>query len=115
MWPQVVIDLSTATICFLSSCYPVLVGVQTPKGEFELQQYTTDIHGYGGDILVFSESETAVFAIHRVIDVPGQNRPARIKSADTNDRVITAGCVNVSNDVYDALVDCCSASPLIIK
>lgn len=115
MWPDVVVNLSTSVICFLSVCYPALTGESTPSGEFTLQPYTTDSQGYGGTILVFKETEHSVFAIHRLIDVLGQNRNQRIKSEQPLDRVITNGCVNVSPEVFDALIDCCSGSKLIIK
>lgn len=115
MWPDVVVDLGTSVICFLSACYPALTGVNTPTGEFTLQPYSTDIRGYGGDVLVFKETEHVVFAIHRVIAVEGQNREQRIKSEDSHDRIITNGCINITPEVYSALFDCCSGSKLIIK
>jgi hypothetical protein len=116
MLSHIVVDMATAMICFMSSCYPALVGKDTPKGEFQLTHYSTTLPGYGGDLLVFKEGEKDVFAVHRVIDVPGQQRRERIKSSDPQRRItITAGCVNVAPDVYRKLVDCCSDSKIVIK
>jgi hypothetical protein len=118
MFPLVVIDLGAAVICFMSACYPALVGINTPKGEFQLTHYETRSNGFGGDILVFLEPEDGdnVFAVHRVIDVKGQNRMSRLTSGNDSDRKpITLGCVNVMPDVYDKLVECCAESKVTIK
>ncbi len=97
-------------------CHPVLVGVETPRGEFQLTHYTTPDPGYGGDILSFKETGDALYAIHRVIDVPGQQRLVRIKSTQVKRRTrITGGCINVEPEVYDELVRCCYRSKLVIK
>lgn len=113
---DVVVDLATAIICFSSKCYPALVGQDTPRGEFQLTQYTTNISGYGGDVLAFKIENGSVFAIHRVLDIPGQQRLARLRIPYPQYRItITAGCVNVDPEVYDKLVDCCLTSKVIIK
>ncbi|SMF98374.1 hypothetical protein BSIN_5440 [Burkholderia singularis] len=36
-----------------------------------------------------------------------------MNAADRNQ--VTHGCINVTADVYDALVDCCSTDKLIIQ
>ena len=116
MFPDIIVDVASATICFLMSCHPVLVGVETPKGEFQLIHYTTTEKVYGGDILVFKETETDLYAIHRVIDVPGQHRLSRIKSPHVSQRsMITAGCVNVEPEVFEELTKCCYASKVIVR
>jgi len=115
MWPDVVVDLSLSVICFLSTCYPALVGKDTPKGEFTLQPFSTEQRGYGGDLLVFKETEHAVFAIHRLIEVQGQDRVSRINSDIPEMRIITNGCVNVTPQVYDSLSACCAGSRVTIK
>jgi len=113
---DVVVDIAAALICFASTCHPALVGTDTPKGEFELKQYSTTLEGYGGDLLVFKQEGRSVFAIHRVFDVPGQQRISRLRSPYAKHRVsITGGCVNVTPEVYEALVDCCSDSKVVIK
>lgn len=112
---MIVINLLTATICFAGSCYPALVGVTTPVGEFQVQHIMTDQKGYGGDILPFKETANTRFAIHRVYLLnPKQRRMERLTSGKVTDRTITNGCVNVMPDVYEKLVDCCSNDQLTI-
>ena len=116
MFPDVFVDIAFATICFASSCYPVLVGVETPRGEFQLQHYSTLTPGYGGDLLVFKDTGDSVFAIHRVLDIPGEQRIARLRSPYPRHRtMVTAGCVNVDPETYKLLMDCCYSSKVIIK
>lgn len=113
---DVIVDIATALICFASQCYPVLVGNDTPKGVYSLAPYTTTVPGYGGDLLVFKVSGNDIYAIHRVLDIPGQQRLARIRSPYAQHRItVTAGCVNVTPEVYNQLMDCCSTSKVIIK
>lgn len=116
MFPDVIVDIAAALICFAATCHPVLVGTDTPRGAFQLTHYTTPDPGYGGDILAFKETRDYIYCIHRVIDVRGQQRLDRLKSKDPKRRnKITGGCVNVDPKVYDELVKCCYASKLIIK
>jgi hypothetical protein len=116
VFPDVFVDVAAAIICFAATCHPVLVGAGTPRGEFQLTHYTISAPRYGGDILSFKETSNDLYAIHRVIDVPGQQRLARLKSPDAKRRnMITGGCVNVEPPVYEELVKCCSASKLVIK
>ncbi len=112
----VIVDVAAATICFASVCHPVLVGKETPRGEFTLAPYSISDPGYGGDLLVFKVEGSSIYAIHRVLDIPGQQRLARIRSPYAAHRIqITNGCVNVLPDVYDQLRDCCSTSSLTIR
>jgi hypothetical protein len=116
MLPDVLIDVAAAVICFAATCHPALVGVETPRGEFQITHYTTQAPRYGGDILSFKETSNSLYTIHRVIDVPGQQRLERLKSSIPKQRSkVTGGCVNVDPVVYEELVKCCSASKLIIK
>lgn len=116
MFPDILVDVAAALICFAATCHPALVGVETPRGEFQLTHYTTPDPGYGGDILSFKETSNDLYAIHRVIDVPGQQRLARLKSPDAERRnTITGGCINVEPVVYEELVKCCYASKLVIR
>jgi hypothetical protein len=114
---MVIVDLLTATICFLGSCHNVLVGPDTPSGQFKLAQRLTKDPGYGGDVLQFKETEKDVYAIHRVwLLKPAQRRAERIKSHNITERTsITNGCINVEPEVYQELVDCCSNDTLIVK
>jgi hypothetical protein len=114
--PEVVVDVAAAIICFAATCHPVLVGNDTPRGEFQLTHYSTKLRGYGGDLLSFKENNDSLWAIHRVINVPGQERHARLKSTDPQRRIaVTGGCINVEPPVYEKLVKCCYGSKLIIK
>ena len=116
MFPDVFVDLAAAIICFAAACHPVLVGPATPRGEFHLTHYTTPIAIYKGDVLSFKETSDALYTIHRVVNVRGQERLARLKSLDVKRRTgITGGCINVEPEVYEELVKCCSASKLVIK
>lgn len=113
---NVVIELGAALICFMGQCYPALVGDSTPTGEYEFTYYSTETPGYGGSILVFKENENEVWGVHKVINVPGQNRKERLSAGTSDERKsITAGCVNVTPEVYYQLIDCCSNSKVIVK
>lgn len=113
---MITVDLAAAVICFAAQCYPALVGESTPRGEFELGHYTTDDPMYGGDLLVFKVQGASIFAIHRVLDLPGEQRFARIHSPYARHRIsVTDGCVNVTPEVFEKLRDCCSSSPITIK
>jgi len=63
--------------------------------------------GYGGDVLVFKETENYAFAIHRVwLRNPTQHRAERLASDDPKKRQgVTMGCINVAPEVYDQLKD----------
>ena len=116
MFPDVLVSIAAALICVGTSCHPALVGPGTPRGEFQLTHYSTPDPGYGGDILAFKETSDDLYAIHRVINVPGQQRLVRLRSTNPKRRnAITGGCINVDPTVYDALVKCCYSSKLVIK
>ena len=116
MFPDVLVNLAAAIICFAGTCHPVLVGPETPRGEFQVIHYATPIKIYKGDFLAFKETSDALFTIHRVVNVPGQQRLGRLKSPDVKRRTgITGGCINVEPEVYEELVKCCYASRLIIE
>jgi hypothetical protein len=116
---MVTVKLTAATICFLQACYPALVGKPnsvTPLGEYQLVQRFTEQAGYDGDVLQFHETEEQVYSIHRVwLLRPEQKRLQRLASKKVNDRLITSGCINVSPDVYEQLIDCCKDATLVIE
>lgn len=118
---MVVVSLALATICFtyqaVEECHNVLVGHRTPVGEFQIEQRLTDIKGYGGDILQFRETDHEVMAIHRIwLLNPAQRRPQKLASDDAKQRrFVTNGCINVSPQVYDKLVECCGNAKIVIK
>lgn len=113
---MVIVDLATATICFLNSCYPALVGPDTPVGEFPMIQRMTQQAGYGGDVIQFKETKDAWYGVHRVWTmVPKERRAERLNSGDVKQRqTITHGCINVTQEVYEKLRDCCSNDTLSI-
>jgi len=98
--------LSKALLCAAAQCWPVLVGPSTPVGNgYVLIQRLTADPGYGGDVLQFQESDTEIWAIHRVWTLrPNERRAERLQSPDPNQRHITKGCINVATVVYDYLV-----------
>lgn len=113
---SIILDLATATLCFSAGCFPALVGQNTPTGEFTLQLRHTEQRGYGGSVLQFHETSEEVFAIHRPwLLRPEQRRLERLASNDHRRRTITGGCVNVSDDVYDALLACCQGQTITIR
>lgn len=106
---SVVVSIGAATICFLGACHPALIGSQTPSGVFPLQQARILAPGYGGDVLLFAQRKDGVpLAVHRVwLGSPSQRRLERLNSPITAYRQgVTGGCINVTPQVYDALVGC---------
>lgn len=114
---MVVVDLALAVICFMGECHPALVGEHTPRGAYVLEHQATELPGYGGDLLVFKEDRTRLWAIHRVYTaVASQRRVERLRSGRVALRKgVTLGCVNVMPDVYARLVECCGNQVLVIK
>lgn len=113
---MVFVSLALAVICFNSSCYPALVGPDTPTGTFQLVLMNTTQPGYGGDVLKFKETEDSWWAIHRVWALrPEEHRIERLQSGNASQRItITKGCINVMPDVYEKLKACCSSDKLLI-
>ena len=101
--PAAVVDLDRAEICMESDCRPVLIGKETPRGEYPLQLAKTDEKGYGGDVLVFKQDDTGAYAVHRIwTQKPSEKRLERIQQ-DTARRIITNGCINVDDETYNKL------------
>ena len=97
----IIVDTQTATACIQDDCYPVLVGKNTPKGTFGLQLSTTPDPLYKGSVLAFKSDSTGTYAIHRVWNgKPSERRNERLKGT-VSDRLITNGCINVSDDTYE--------------
>lgn len=119
---MVIVDIILATICFSVPptgeyvCEPALVGLDTPRGTYVLQQRLTNDPLYGGDVLQFREDAKELYAIHRVwLGNPAEHRAKRLRSTNASDRKITKGCINVTPEVYARLLDCCSGETLLIK
>ena len=97
----IIVDTQTATACIQDDCYPVLVGKNTPKGTYGLNLSTTPDPLYKGSVLAFKSDSTGTYAIHRVWDgKPSERRNERLKGT-VSDRLITNGCINVSDDTYE--------------
>ena len=103
---KVIVNTAKAELCFTddAQCYPVLIGKTTPKGTFDMQLMKTSKPGYGGEIIGFKQEKDFLFALHRVWTLkPSERRMQRIASNVVSDRVITNGCINVTDKVYDKL------------
>ena len=112
----VLVDLTLSVICFADVCRPILWGNDTPVGVFTLDLRDTEQAGYGGDIIQFKETETEVFAIHRVWTLnKAQRRVHRLKTETTDDNNITNGCINILPEDYDELKGCCLGSTLVVQ
>lgn len=99
----IIVNTQTATACIQKTCYPVLIGKTTPRGEYLLQLAKTDEAGYGGDVLVFKQDDTGAYAVHRIwTQRPSEKRLERIQQ-DTARRIITNGCINVDDETYNKL------------
>lgn len=114
---MVTLFLAKALICFSGACYPALVGSDTIPGEYKLYKRYVLSEGYGGDVLQYRETDEIVYAIHRVWTLkPEQKRLERLKSnLPENRRGVTNGCINVDDEVYVKLLDCCSNGTLVIE
>lgn len=104
---MVIVDLTLAMICFLGQCHPVLIGEDTKPGTYDLVPRIVAEEVYGGSVLQFNETDELVYSIHRIL-------PGRTLNTSRR-RYVTAGCINVSPDVYLQLLDCCTHDKLIIK
>jgi hypothetical protein len=114
---MVIVNLALASICFSGTCYPALVGSNTPVGTFSLSHHEIRAPGYGGDLLVYQENKKYLWAIHRVYTLnPGEHRVERLAAGRAEQRrAITNGCINVMPEVYQKLVACCSKDLLVIN
>lgn len=112
----ILVDLTAALLCINASCFPVLVGEDTPTGTFFMNERLTSDKGYSGNVIQFYENEHKVYAIHRLWKLnPSQHREQRIKSGVVSDRTITSGCINVEDFVFEKILDCCIMDKLVIK
>lgn len=65
---------------------------------------STDKPGYGGEVIGFKQEGDFLFALHRVWNqIPSERRNERIASPSVSDRIMTNGCINVSDAVYEKL------------
>jgi len=118
---SILVSIALATICFTyngkQECDPVLLGKNntTPRGDFVIRRRFVVSPGYGGDVLQFYEDKVQFFAIHRIwLLRPQEHRQERLKSSNVKEHFISSGCINVSPDVYEKLVNCCQNQELEI-
>lgn len=120
---DIIVTIALATICFTyngtEECHSALVGTNkspTPVGEFVIHKRSVPQKGYGGDVLQFMETDTEIYAIHRVYLLNAKERRAdRLKSSNLKDKFITNGCINIDPAVYNKLLECCQNSKLVVK
>lgn len=113
---MILINLTTALICFAGQCYPALTGNNTPVGTFPTTHALITAPGYGGDVLVIGEITDKPVSIHRVwTGKPAERRVYRLHSTADQRRKISAGCVNVMPDVYNQLIACCAGQDVRIE
>lgn len=101
-----VVLLWSALLCFDGFCHPALVGKETPIGIFHVKLEKTMQPGYDGNVLVFDETKTRAYAIHRVwLLIPSEHRQERLQSGIVSQRRnVTMGCINVEPNVYNKLI-----------
>lgn len=99
---NVTLTKAAALLCAGSLCQPALYGVATPVGTYVLQRaYSTRLHQ---DVIVFHRIGNDLLAIHRVWrGAPQQHRDQRLASPDPSDNVISSGCVNVGEAMFQKL------------
>ena len=57
-----------------------------------------------GEDIVWLDYDAAL-SMHRVRDVPGEHRPARLRTPGATDKRISFGCINVPERFYDRTID----------
>lgn len=112
---DVVVHIGAALLCLAQQCYPVLIGKDTPTGNFTLNLRIVHDPLYGGSVMQFKETETEVYAIHKIWKGrPMERRTERINSSKSKDRTITKGCINVTDSVYNELITNYQGERLVI-
>jgi hypothetical protein len=111
----VTVFIAKALICFGGACHPALVGENTLPGTYPMTVMYTEKPGYGGDVLVYRETEDARFSVHRTYTLDRRRNRAELYDGTTpEERTVTAGCVNVEPELYEELRDNYRRHPLII-
>lgn len=85
----------------------------TPEGVYTLKRaYSTRLKKH---ILVFKKEDKFVWAIHSIVDVPGQNRWAKLRTVKPTDNHITNGCINIPEKAFRRLWLASSEKTLILE
>lgn len=100
----VTVFISKALICFAQVCHPALVGPATVPGTYDMTVLYTQQRGYGGDVLMYAQTPTEWYGIHRTYTEDRQRRREELYYGTTPEqRQVTAGCVNVEPEIYEDL------------
>lgn len=101
----ITVSISAAVLCIAETCFPALLGAETPQGTFPLNQRIVLSEGYGGDVMQFAETKKQWLAVHRPwLGKPSERRLERLASGvPAQRRRITGGCINVMPHVYERL------------
>lgn len=98
-----IVSLALATACIGDTCFPVIVGRNTPVGQFSTYYAKTNQYGYSGEVLVFKETNTKIFAIHKPYSSPSRPnyRTNILLNGSVSERKISNGCINIPTDIFD--------------
>lgn len=109
---MVEVFLSKALICIMGVCHPALVGEDTPVGLFPLEPQPAAAK-YQGEVLVFAYvDDFHRMSVHR----PPTQRRRELLTKNATQRVdVSAGCINVSDEVYQILRDCVKCNTINIQ
>jgi hypothetical protein len=81
----------------------------TPEGTFNLEILSHPSYNrwYGGSVIAFQWSSSGfVYAIHQTyLGNPSENREQRLATPTPDDNDISNGCINVSPEFYDRLIE----------
>lgn len=110
--PTIEVFLAKALLCISGlGCYPVLVGEDTVPGEHTVQHVVLDNQGNREDVLMYKWTGVdRVQAIH-----PATNARRRELLNENATERVTLGCINVNDDVFLYLLECCKNSQLKIN
>ena len=106
---MITVLLGLALVCFDGECHPALVGSRTPTGIYEPTIRLVEDPLYGGSVLQFHETETEVYAFHKIWNgKPSERREWAIRQSDPKIRTLTNGCINLEPSVYLRMLSCCA-------
>ena len=99
---MITIIISKALLCISHiGCYPVLIGYNTPIGEYNIQHVIVENNNKREDVLMIKESSPGrIVAIH----VTPNSKREMLLDEQSKEKV-TMGCVNVSKELFDYLVN----------
>ncbi len=104
--------ISKALLCIAHvGCYPVLIGHNTPVGDYTMTHVILENSGKREDVLMIKESSPGrIIAIHTP---PNAHRKQLLDEQST--AKVTLGCINVSNELFYYLVNNFNESTITIE